>query len=213
MVKTLDQTHLDKKHVISVNKLTDIERYGREGRIDEEYHPPHIEEFEEKEHLRWWLGDIDARDQIVMYRDNNVAVYWNEKEDAPEQIVDRQHWTEMFVQWSPQGTYLTSMHSQGVQLWGGKSWTRQKRFAHPGVNLIDFSPKENYVVTWSHRPLTVDEGHPILTPEEDGKNYIVWDLATTKPLRSFVTLDMPQPEDENAPKRKIAWPAFKWSCR
>lgn len=213
VVKQLDRTPLDKKHTMLINKLTDIERYGREGRIDEEYKPPPIEDFQEKEHLRWWLNDIDARDQLVMYRDNNVAVAWNERDDPPEQIVDRQHWTEMFVQWSPQGTYLTSMHAQGVQLWGGKSWTRQSRFAHPGVNLVDFSPNENYMVTWSHRPLTVEEGNPLLSLEEDGKNYLVWDIATGKVLRSFVTLDIPETTvDGQQVKRKITWPAFKWSA-
>jgi len=214
-VKALDRTPLDKKHTILVNKLTDIDRYGREGRIDETYHPPAVEPFQEKEHLRSWLGDPDARDQFVMYRGDNVGVFWNEREDPPEQIVDRQHWTEMFIEWSPYGTYLTSLHSQGVQLWGGPSWTRQKRFAHPGVNLIDFSPNENYVTTWSARPLTVEEGHPVLSPDEDGKNYIIWDIATGKPIRSFVTLDIPstQTDADGQPiRRKPKWPAFQWSA-
>ncbi len=130
-VKSLHATGLDKKHTIAVNKLTDIERYGREGRIDETYHPPEIAPFEEKEHLRWWLGDHEGRDQFVMYRADNVSVYWNENHSQPEPVVDRQHWTESFVQWSPKGTYLTSMHTQGVQLWGGPNWSRQKRFMHP----------------------------------------------------------------------------------
>jgi translation initiation factor 3 subunit B len=107
------------------------------------------------------------------------------------------------------------MHQQGVQLWGGKSWTRQKRFAHTGVNLVDFSPNESYVVTWSHRSITVEEGHPVLSIDDDGKNYIVWDVATGKPLRSFVTLDIPsnQVDEQGQPiKRKIQWPAFKWSA-
>lgn len=198
-----------------VNKLTDIERFGREGRINEEYHPPTIEPFAEREHLRWFVGDPDSRDQMVMLRDNNTGVYWNEKEDSPELIVDRKHWTEGFVQWSPLGTYLTSIHPQGAQLWGGRSWTRQKRLAHPGVNLIDYSPNENYIVTWSHRPISVDEQNPVLGPEDDGKNYIVWDIATGKPIRSFVTLDPPLAgQDENGQpiRRKLQWPAFKWSA-
>lgn len=33
-VKQLHATPLDKKHTIAVNKLTDIERYGREGKWD-----------------------------------------------------------------------------------------------------------------------------------------------------------------------------------
>jgi translation initiation factor 3 subunit B len=215
VAKALDRTPLDKKHTILVNKLTDIDRYGREGRVDEEYKEPEIEDFKEKEHLRWWLGDPEARDQMVMYRGENVAVYSNEKEDPPEPIVDRLGWTEAFVQWSPLGTYLTSVHALGVQLWGGKSWTRQMRFFHPAVNLVDFSPNENYCCTWSHRPITVEEGNTILSADDDGNNYIIWDIATGKPLRSFKTLDLPsnQVDADGQPiKRKIQWPAFKWSA-
>jgi translation initiation factor 3 subunit B len=214
-VKQLHGTALDKKHTMAVNKLTDIDRYGKEGRIDEEYHAPEIAPFEQKEHLRWWLGDPDSRDQMAFYRAEKVGVFWNEKEEAPEVIVDRENWTESFIQWSPRGTYLTSMHAQGVQLWGGKAWSRQKRFAHPGVNLVDYSPSEQYLTTWSHRPLQVDENHPVpsLSLEEDGKNYIIWDVATGKPLRSFATIDMPAgiDADGNPVKKKLQWPTFKWS--
>lgn len=104
---------------------------------------------------------------------------------------------------------------KGVLLWGGESWSRLKRFAHPGVNLIDFSPNENFITTWSHRPITVEEDDPILSAEEDGKNYIIWDIATCKPLRSFVNLDPPGPsvDAEGLPvKKKMQWPAFKWSA-
>ncbi|KAF2015921.1 eukaryotic translation initiation factor-like protein 3 subunit B [Aaosphaeria arxii CBS 175.79] len=215
-VKQLHGVALDKKHTMAVNKLTDIDRYGREGRIDEEYHEPEIEPFQQKEHLRSWLGDIDGRDQMAFYRGEKVGVFWNEKEDAPEQVIDREGWTESFVQWSPLGTFLTSMHAQGVQLWGGKGWSRQKRFAHPGVNLVDFSPNENYLTTWSHRPLQVDENHPVpsLSADEDGKNYIIWDMATGKPLRSFATIDVPSGTDAegNPIKKKMQWPTFKWSA-
>jgi translation initiation factor 3 subunit B len=72
-VKGLHATALDKKHTIAVNKLTDIERYAREGRIDEEYTAPEIPPFEEKEHLRSWLGDSDGRDQFVMFRGEQVS--------------------------------------------------------------------------------------------------------------------------------------------
>jgi translation initiation factor 3 subunit B len=126
----------------------------------------HIDDFQEKEHLRSWLSDPTGRgrDQFAMYKDDKVQVLWNNEKDAPETIVDRQHWTESFIQWSPQGTYLTSMHQQGVQLWGGPSWTRQKRFAHPFVNLVDFSPGEKYLTTWSNKAISIpEEGHPALS--------------------------------------------------
>lgn len=215
--KHLHGTPLDRKHTLAVNKLTDIDRYGREGRIDEEYKAPHIEPFTEKEHLRWWMGDPNARDQFVMYRGDKVGVFWNMKKDPPENIVDRPHWTQLFVQWSPMGTFLASVHQQGVQLWGGPQFTKQKQFPHPFVQLMEFSPNETYMTTWSSRPIQVDETSPILTYEEDGKHIIIWEIATGKPLRSFVAHDLsPGPAAEGdaaAPaKKKVQWPAFKWSA-
>lgn len=212
--RQLDLVPLDKKHTLRVNKFTDIERYGREGRVDETYQPPHIDEFTEKEHLRWFLKDPSGRgrDQFVMYKGESVGVYWNNEKDQPENIVERQHWTETFVQWSPLGTYLTSVHAQGVQLWGGQSWSRQARFAHPFVNLVAFSPGEKYIVTWSNRPISIpDEGHPALSIDDHGKNYVIWDIATATPLRSFANLDAPKGE-EGKPPPKMQWPAFKWSA-
>jgi len=213
-IKSLDMVALDKKHNLKVNKLTDIERFGREGKIDDEYHEPTIPSFEEKPHLKSWLKDPTGRDQFVIFRGDNVAVYWNEKDDEAEQQVNRQHWTEGFVQWSPKGTYLTSTHMKGVQLWGGDKWEKQKRFMHDGVNLIDFSPDERYLTTWSKDPIQVEENHPVFTIDDDGKNFIIWDIATAKPLRSFVSLDDSPGLDENGVpiRRKMQWPTFKWSC-
>ncbi|KAG5956484.1 Translation initiation factor 3 subunit b [Claviceps cyperi] len=212
--RQLDMVPLDKKHTMRVNKITDIERFGGEGRIDEQYHPPQTDKFTEKEHLRWFMKDPSGRgrDQFVMYRGDNVGVFWNNEKDQPETIVERMHWTETFLQWSPLGTYLTSIHAQGVQLWGGNSWSRQARFAHPYVNLVAFSPTEKYMVTWSNRPISIpDSGHPALSIDDDGKNYVIWDIATGTPLRSFANLDAPKGE-EGKPPAKLQWPAFKWSA-
>ncbi|KAL9637593.1 MAG: hypothetical protein Q9164_002097 [Protoblastenia rupestris] len=213
--KHIHGTPIDKKHTFGVNKITDIERYGREGRIEDDYQPAKLDDFTQKEHLRWWLGDPNSRDQIVMYRGDSVAVYWNKKKDAPESIVERQHWTEKFVQWSPMGTYLATMHPRGTQLWGGPSWSRQTRFPHPFADLLDFSPNEKYLCTWSFKPIEVAEDDPILSQEDDGKNYIIWDLATGRPLRSFVTYELNEkaegPDGQPA-KKQVPWPAFKWSA-
>lgn len=214
-VRQLDGVPLDKKHSLRVNKMTDIERYGREGRVDETYVPPKIDEFTEKEHLRSFLADPSGRgrDEFAMYRGDVVGVFWNNEKDPPENIVDRPHWTESFIMWSPQGTFMTSVHQQGVQLWGGDSWSRQRRFAHPFVNMIDFSPNEKYIVTWSNRPIAIpDEGHPQLSMDDDGKNYVIWDVETNKPLRSFANLDIPAPAEGGPVKPAPKWPAFKWSA-
>lgn len=60
----------------------------------------------------------------------------------------RTHWTDKFVSWSPKGTYLATLHRQGVAIWGGKSWNRLQRFAHPNCINIDFSPNEKYLLTY-----------------------------------------------------------------
>lgn len=57
--------------------------------------------------------------------------------------------TETYVTWSPHGTYLGTFHRQGVILWGTEKWDKVMRFQHPGVKLLDFSPRENYLVTFS----------------------------------------------------------------
>jgi translation initiation factor 3 subunit B len=67
-------------------------------------------------------------------------------------------WTELFVSWSPLGTYFTTVHRQGVRLWGTSSFETQEKFAHPFVMLFDFSPCEQYLVTWSRDPISVPEG-------------------------------------------------------
>ena len=213
--KAVHGTPIDRRHTFGVNKITDIDRYGKEGKIHEEYEPPKLDEFHEKEHLRWWLGDSNSRDQFVLYRGDGVGVYWNKKRDNPEQIIDRQHWTEKFVQWSPLGTYLATIHIRGMQLWGGHSWSRQTRFPHPYVDLVDFSPNENYLCTWSFRPIEVAEDDPILSQDDDGKNYIIWDLSTGRPLRSFAMYDLataPEGPDGQPVKKQVPWPAFKWSA-
>ncbi|KAK2798844.1 Translation initiation factor 3 subunit b [Emmonsiellopsis sp. PD_5] len=212
--KHLHGTPLDKKHTLAVNKLTDIDRYGREGRVDEEYKPPTIEPFKEKDHLRSWLGDASARDQFAMYRGDKVGVFWNMKKDPPENIVDRDHWTQLFVQWSPQGTYLASVHPQGVQLWGGSQFSKQKQFPHPFVQLVEFSPGESYLTTWSSRPIQLEGPSSVLSYEEEGKHIIIWDITTGKPLRSFANHDIAAPvgPDGEVGKKKVQWPAFKWSA-
>ena len=214
--KQLHGTALDKKHTLAVNKLTDIEKYGREGKIEENYVPPEIPEFSDRPHLRWWLGDPNARDQFVMFRSDNVGVFWNNKKEAPEPVVDRKHWTQLFVNWSPLGTYLASIHQQGVQVWGGPGFERVRQFPHPFVSLIEFSPNEDYITTWSNQPIVVEEGKGPLTLDEEGKHIIIWDIKTGKPLRSFVAYDLAPPAGpDGAPppqKAKVQWPAFKWSA-
>ena len=122
-----------------------------------------------------------------------------------------QNWTDLYISWSPLGTFIATLHRQGVQLWGGASWGKQQRFAHPMVKLIDFSPCENYIVTWSNDPIVVPEGAQrgpqFFSPEDENHNIAVWDVKTGNLLRTFPTT---YPEGEDV-KKQLQWPALKWS--
>jgi uncharacterized protein with WD repeat len=124
-----------------------------------------------------------------------------------------QGWTDLYTSWSPTGTYLATLHRQGLRLWGGTSWEAQQRFAHPLVKLIDFSPGEKYLVTWSHDPIVVPDGAPqgpmFFSPEDEGNNIAVWDIRTGHLLRTFPTVH--QDGGGDGGKSQMAWPALKWS--
>jgi hypothetical protein len=77
---------MDKSHVLAVNRFTDVEKYTS---IGDEYVEPEQEEFVQKEHLRSWLTDPQARDQWVMYRGDDVSIFWNRKTEAPEHEYSR----------------------------------------------------------------------------------------------------------------------------
>jgi translation initiation factor 3 subunit B len=106
---------------------------------------------------------------------------------------------------------LATMHTQGVALWGGQSFDRIHRFPHLDVKLIDFSPNERYLVTWSPRPMELSGpgGPPMpFTADDEGNHIAIWDVMTGKLLRTFPMVATPTGDD--GPK-KIYWPMFKWS--
>ena len=131
----------------------------------------------------------------------------------------RQKWGELYLQWSPLGTYLASLHRVGVALWSGPKLdgpigVNILRFTHPGARLVQFSPCEKYLVTWSEEPLEDYENSPnpalreTFGPEDKGNQYVVWDIKETRVLRTFPAENPVATGDE--PPR-MNWPAFKWS--
>ncbi|CAO3634159.1 unnamed protein product [Cunninghamella echinulata] len=207
-VKNLNGHKMSKTHQLSVNKFTDVDKYTN---LSENYVEPHIEPYQPKEHIKSWLTDEQARDQFVMYRNDDVSIFWNRKSEEPEHIYTRQNWTETYVQWSPLGSYLSTFHTQGIALWGGPSWNKIVRFVHPGVKLIDFSPNERYLVTWSNEPIQlskIPDGSPNPFSEYDeGNQVIIWDVMTGALLRSFPANN----NDHQQPNKTVHWPMFKWS--
>ncbi|KAH7880617.1 eukaryotic translation initiation factor eIF2A-domain-containing protein [Lentinula edodes] len=199
----------DAKHVFKLNRFDEIEKYAN---MDETYVEPEQEEYMPREHLRAWLTDPQGRDQYVVYRGDDVEIFWHGKPSQCE-LAYKPDWKDfLYVSWSPLGTYIATLHRQGVRLWGGPSWKPQQRFAHPLVKLIDFSPCENYIVTWSNESIIVPDGKPqgpqYFSPEDEGNNLAVWDIKTGHLLRTFPTNSG---TEGPAGKRQMQWPALKWS--
>ncbi|KAK9467641.1 hypothetical protein V1512DRAFT_261633 [Lipomyces arxii] len=211
-IRLLNNRRLDNKHTLLANKFSDIETFG-EDEEEDVYEEPKEEPYVEQEYLRSWLKEPSGADQLVLFRSDNVGVFWNRKAEAPEKIVNRPNWTERNVVWSPLGTYLCSVHEQGIQLWGGEQFSRKARLVHPGVQLLDFSPCENYLVTWSPEPIQlIPENSPMkavfkFTAADEGKQIVVWNLKTGLPARTFSSNVLPSADGQ----KKITWPAFKWS--
>lgn len=205
-IKTMDGYDFDKRHKFAVNRFSDVEALAN---LSEEYVEPAEETYEEKEHRRSWLLDPQGRDQLVMCRGDKVSVAWHNRHGPPQDVHERDRWTESYVQWSPYGTFLATFHRQGIALWGGSTWQRFMRFAHPGARLLDCSPCEQYIVTWSHDPITVPDNAPLgpehFTADDEGNRVAVWEVKTGHLLRTF-----PLSQD-GGEQKGFQWPFLKWS--
>ena len=89
-------------------------------------------------------------------------------------------------------SYLATFHSKGIALWGGEDFRKVSKFSHTGVQFIDFSPSEKYLVTFS----------PVVDPRavaDEPSAIIIWETRTGVKKRAFHA-EMP-----------MTWPVFKWS--
>ncbi|KNA07917.1 hypothetical protein SOVF_167400, partial [Spinacia oleracea] len=94
-----------------------------------------------QKNLQHWLTDSKARDQFVIRAGEHTEVLWNDaRHMKPDPVYTRRFWTESFVQWSPLGTYLATVHHQGAAVWGGAdTFDRIHRYAHPMVLFLSVS--------------------------------------------------------------------------
>lgn len=210
-IKQLNGKPLDKKHRLLVNALTDVEKYGLEGNIPETFIEPEVPPFKEHGYLKDWLRDEQGRDQTLLHYSETVGVYWNKKKNDPEPVIEpRKGFTSKYAKFSPKGTYLCSIHPQGVQTWGGAEFQSMQKFIHNQVRLIDFSPNENYLVTLSPLGIQLPENpaereHFPFKEESIDHKLVVWNLKTGEVARTFAL----PPHLEG--QKEMPWPLVKWS--
>ncbi|XP_009595023.1 eukaryotic translation initiation factor 3 subunit B-like [Nicotiana tabacum] len=201
-----EKTHgykLDRSHIFAVNMFDDIEKFLK---VPDEWAPPEIKPYVPGENLQQWLTDEKARDQFVIRAGNDTEVLWNDaRQLKPELVYKRSFWTESFVQWSPLGTYLATVHRQGAAIWGGATtFNRLMRYAHPQVKLIDFSLAERYLVTYSsHEPSNPRDTHRVVLN--------IFDVRTGKVMRDFKGSADEFAVGGTGGVTGVSWPVFRWS--
>lgn len=102
------------------------------------------------------------------------------------------------------GTYLTTLHRQGVAVWGGPALDRLNRFAHPNVRLLDYSPNEKYLVTYSSQEPSNPRDSVIVS-------FVVHDVATARKLRVFEGPPEEFAMGGGGGGGALKWPVFKWA--
>ncbi|XP_050268199.1 eukaryotic translation initiation factor 3 subunit B-like [Quercus robur] len=194
---------LDKAHIFAVNMFDDFDRFMK---VPDEWAPPEFKPYTPGENLQQWLTDEKARDQFVIRAGSDTEVLWNDARHLkPEPVYKRAFWTESFVQWSPLGTYLATVHRQGAAVWGGAStFNRLMRYAHPQVKLIDFSPGEKYLVTYSsHEPSNPRDANRVVIN--------IFDVRTGKVMRDFKGSADDFAIGGTGGVTGVSWPVFRWA--
>lgn len=174
-VKVYSNYRLDKTHTLLVNIFTDFQKYEN---IPVEWTPPTPQPYKPTVDLYSFLTELDAYDQYCVVVDNGSSPsqvqFWENSLPDPTELHRKDKFTEQTVKWSPLGTYIVAYHKQGVAIWGGPQFQRINKFPHPGTTHVDFSPKENFIVTYG----SAGAG--------GGSKVIIWDIRTGLEKRSFV---------------------------
>lgn len=197
--KHLNGFTLDKKSTLDACLLDDFDEIISR---DENYRPPIKLLGFTRENFRWWLSDKRCREQIVVRYEDETEIYWHDPVEMEPQLVyngrreraeGKRVWTDFRVQWSPQGSYLATFHRPGIALWACPNFDKKVRFEHKDVKQIDFSPNEEYIITWDGSPAAL----------QNEKAVRVWQVMTGQLLRAFAT--------PSKTPRGNEFPHFVWS--
>jgi translation initiation factor 3 subunit B len=173
-VRTFNNHRLDKSHTFAVNLFTDFQKYAD---IPKDWEPPTPQPFKVQNDLYNFLTEPDAQDQYCVVAESapgSIQVqFWQNTQPDQSELLTRERFTETFVKWSPKGTYIVTFHKPGVVIWGGSSFVKINKFAHPSTQFVDFSPCEQYLVTYG--------------PAPNGQKIVIWDIRTGTEKRSFIS--------------------------
>lgn len=190
-IKSTQGFTIDKNHSFLVSLYSDLSKFDNIPEVFERAEPP---PFSPRPNPISWLTDETCRDQFVIRAGNETEISWaNLTGELPTSIYNGsrekeggKYWCDSYVQWSPQGNYLATFHPQGIKLWGSEQFYTQGRFIMPNVEILDYSPCENYMVTYRF-----DNSSP---NSNSAESIIIWDVRTGTKIRCF---DLKNALDQN----------------
>jgi len=196
---SLHGVNLDKNHTF---KVCTVDSYDEIVNRPEEFVAKRTLTNFSRAEFRDWLVDKKFREQFLLRYQQETEIYWHDTMvgqpvlcyGGEREKKNKKIWCDWRVQWSPAGSYLATFHQPGIALWAGPEFEKKVRFAHENVKYIDFSPNEEYVLTWNGR-------HPT---ENDEAAVRIFNVLTGKEVKRMRT-------PHRAPLEGKEFPHFLWS--
>lgn len=154
-VRDLNGYALDKTHTFKVVKMDVFDSITSR---QEDFKPKNTIARPSRQDHRDWLADAQTREQFLLRYGAETEIYWHdmlkgepdlyyggEREKAGGKI-----WCDWKVQFSSHGSFIATFHKQGIALWAGDKFSKWAvRFPHANVKHIEFSPNEEFLLTWN----------------------------------------------------------------
>ncbi|KAL0484841.1 translation initiation factor 3 subunit Eif3b [Acrasis kona] len=191
VIKELQGHVLSKSNKLYIVPFTEFDKYTNAK--ETEFKETPLVPLKEREFLRGWLQDEQARDQFLVRHYDTVGFFWNDVLNKPQLAHRHEKMSDSRVIWSPYGSYAVTWHDKGLGFWGGDKMTTQFSLRHQNVRLVDFSPRESFCITMN---------------ENVEDNVHVFDLLTQKKRATFTA---PHGIAKSSFDGGGKWPFFKWS--
>jgi len=208
VLNELDGTAITKKNKIQIYTWKDFMKLEE---YEENFEQPSFASFEASNFERAWLEDAEGRDQfLIRFKegdDHQTCVYWGDHLRGGadlstdfSRILSKKGQkcclTSKEASWSPQGTFLTTLHGPGLKVWKqdrtGEFATKIERMEHRDVDMIHWSPNENYLVSFNSDP-----------DDDEEATIKFWDIATGEKIKERT--------DMFAEHISMEWPFLQYS--
>jgi len=205
-VENLNGVALDKTHTLKVVKMDDFDNVTCRS-----------EEFKARSTIarcsrveqRDWLKDPQVREQFLLRHSQSTEIFWHDTLAGEPQLyyageretANGKIWCDWKVEWSPQGSYIITFHKQGINLWSGDLFQKWKvRFPHNGVKYAQFSPNEEFLLTWNGT-----------SPHDGDENAVKIFQVLTGECRWKSRTPLFAPGGDTTTKGAEVFPHFLWS--